>query len=298
MRLLTLTLLLVATLALGETIPEKPTKYFNDNANLVSDATAHRLNETLAQFERDTSNQFVVVTYPYMDTESDAADYTQRISKSWGVGQKGKNNGLVLFVFMKTADGHGKIYAQVGYGLEGAIPDATAYQIIQKMIPAFKSKDYEAGLDTGIKDFMTAAKGEYTGNGKTVAETLHFPHGWIFWSFMILALVVLVGLIIYYSCFAEDEPYVEPASLGISRRSFIDNVSPAPPSRSYAGPYTPPPAYVDAGYVAPSYISPSDDSPSRSSDDDYSPSSSSSSSDSFFSGGGGGFGGGGAGGSF
>lgn len=301
MRILTLVLLLIATVAVGETIPQKPTKYFEDNAGLVSDATAHRFNETLAQFERDTSNQFVVVTYQYMDTDSDVADYTQRIAKSWGVGQKGKNNGLVLFVFMKTADGHGKIYAQVGYGLEGAIPDATAYKITHNMASFFKARDYETALDTGIKDFMTAAKGEYTGTGKTVAETLHFPRGWVFWGSAILLLLIVGSIVIYYGIFFEEDPEEFPV-YSSSRRSFIDNT---PPSRSYAGPSIPPPAYVDIPYVPPSFVS--DDRPSRSSDDDDSSSSSSSSSssgfgfgggDSSFSSGGGSFGGGGAGSSF
>jgi uncharacterized protein len=157
----------LATASFAETIPTKPTRYFNDFAGLVDAGKAIQFNEQLAQFERDTSNQFIVVTYPKMDTDSDVADYTQRIAQSWHVGQKDKNNGLVLFVFMNPR----KIYVQVGYGLEGAIPDITAHSIIENVIkPYFKEKNFNEGFEKGINAFIKASAGEYKGNGKTVAE--------------------------------------------------------------------------------------------------------------------------------
>lgn len=184
----------------AETMPEKPTKYFNDYVGLVTPDQALSFNEQLAQFERQTSNQFVVVVYPYMDTESDAADYTQRIAQSWRVGQKDKRNGLVLFVFMKTANGHGHIQAQVGYGLEGAIPDATAFKITQHMGSYFKSRDYDTGLVVGIVELMNASQEEYEGNGKTVAEQPVDFSGFLKvmgWIIFVLALVSIPAVIYY-----------------------------------------------------------------------------------------------------
>ena len=84
----------------AETMPSKPDRYFNDYAGVVDQATALQLNEQLAQFERDTSTQLVVAIYRTMESESSVADYTQRIAQTWGVGQKGRNNGAVLFVFV------------------------------------------------------------------------------------------------------------------------------------------------------------------------------------------------------
>src|SRR6266446_4844676 len=104
----------------AETLPSKPDRYFNDYAGVVDQATASKLNEQLAQFERDTSTQILVAIYRSMESESSVADYTQRIAQTWGVGQKGRNNGAVLFVFVADH----QMFIQTGYGLEGALPDA------------------------------------------------------------------------------------------------------------------------------------------------------------------------------
>ncbi len=152
----------------AEVIPPKPPGYFNDNANVVSRDTALRLNEQLAQFERETSNQLLVAIYPTMQTDSDIADYTRRVAQAWGVGQADKRNGAVLFVFVQDR----KMFIQVGYGLEGAIPDLTAFDITERRIkPLFKANDYEGGLAIGVESMMKAALGEYKGTGKTVAES-------------------------------------------------------------------------------------------------------------------------------
>jgi Beta-propeller domains of methanol dehydrogenase type len=106
----------------AEVIPPKPDRYFNDYAGVISKSAALRFNEELARFERETSDQVVVAIFPKMQSESDIADYTQRVAQAWGVGQKERRNGVVLFVFVQDR----KMFIQVGYGLEGALPDITA----------------------------------------------------------------------------------------------------------------------------------------------------------------------------
>jgi len=151
----------------AEVIPPKPAGYFNDYAGVVSKESAYRFNEQLAQFERDTSNQVVVAVFPKMQSDSDIADYTQRVAQAWGVGQKERRNGVVLFVFIQDR----KMFIQVGYGLEGALPDATAFDITERHIkPLFRAGNYEAGLATGIDLIRKAIRGEYKGLGRTVAE--------------------------------------------------------------------------------------------------------------------------------
>ena len=151
----------------AEVIPPTPKAYFNDYANVVSKEAASGFNEQLAQFERETSDQVVVAVFPKMQSDSDIADYTRRVAQAWGVGQKDRRNGVVLFVFIQDR----KMFIQVGYGLEGALPDATAFDITERHIkPLFRTGDYEAGLTTGIDLIWKAIRGEYKGSEKTVAE--------------------------------------------------------------------------------------------------------------------------------
>ncbi len=173
----------------AEVIPPKPDRYFNDYAGIISKEAALRFNEQLAQFERDTSNQVVVAIFPKMESDSDIADYTQRIAQAWGVGQKDRRNGVALFVFVHDR----KMFIQVGYGLEGALPDATAFDITEYRIkPHFRANDYEAGLAAGIDSILKAIRGEYQGSGKTASEarSKKLP-GIAFLAFFILFAVVM-----------------------------------------------------------------------------------------------------------
>jgi uncharacterized protein len=152
----------------AEVLPPKPANYFNDYAHVVSPATATLLNTRLEEFERKTSNQILVVVFPKMESPSSIEDYTVRLAQAWGVGQKQHNNGAVLFVFIQDR----KMYIQVGYGLEGALPDATAKQIIENEIkPRFRKGDYDGGLTAGVNAILAATQGEYRGTGRTVAES-------------------------------------------------------------------------------------------------------------------------------
>jgi uncharacterized protein len=165
--LLGLAILLATNAQAAEVIPPKPDRYFNDYAGVISKQAADRFNELLAQFERETSDQVVVAVFPKMQSDSDIADYTQRVAQAWGVGQKERRNGVVLFVFIQDR----KMFIQAGYGLEGALPDITAFDITEYRVkPLFRSGNYEAGLATGIDLICKAIRGEYNGSGKTVAE--------------------------------------------------------------------------------------------------------------------------------
>ena len=178
----------------AEVIPPKPNGYFNDYAGVVSKDAASRFNEQLAQFERDTSDQVVVAVFPKMQSDSDIADYTQRVAQAWGVGQKERRNGVVLFVFVQDR----KMFVQVGYGLEGALPDATAFDITERHIkPLFRAGNYEAGLATGIDLICKAIRGEYKGSGKTVAES----HGIAGVVSNILPLIIFIIVLMLLSRF-------------------------------------------------------------------------------------------------
>src|ERR1051326_3837268 len=167
----------------AEVIPPKPDRYFNDYANIISSDAALRFNEQLAQFERETSNQVVVAVFPKMQSDSSIEDYTYRVKETWHVGQKGLNNGAVLFVFIQDR----KMFIQTNYGLEGALPDATCFDITEyKIKPRFRTGDYEGGLAEGIDSIFKAIRGEYKGSGKTVRERTRSDHASGFFGNLIL----------------------------------------------------------------------------------------------------------------
>lgn len=158
---------LVAGISAAEVMPSKPERYFNDYAGVTSIPVQQELDRKLEAFEKSDSSQIIVAIYPRMQSDSDIADYTQRVAESWRVGQARTNNGAVLFVFVEDR----KMYLQVGYGLEGAIPDITAKDITEYRIkPHFRNNDYNAGLTAGVEAIIQAARGEYQGTGRTAND--------------------------------------------------------------------------------------------------------------------------------
>ncbi len=160
---------------------------------MVDQGTASALNEQLAQFERETSDQILVAIYPSMQSESSVSDYTQRIAQTWGVGQKDRNNGAVLFVFVADH----QMFIQTGYGLEGALPDATAWDITHNVIaPHFKQNDYAGGLRAGVTAMIQAVRGEYKGTGKTRKESESASGSGLPIPLIVFLLIVIVFIIV------------------------------------------------------------------------------------------------------
>ena len=193
-----------------EVIPPMPAAYFNDYASVVSTATASQLNQTLENFERQTSEQLVVAVFPKMQSDSSVDDYTVRVARSWRVGLKDKNNGAVLFVF---AQDH-RMFVQVGYGLEGVLPDALCKRIIDEQIaPRFKAGDYEGGLTAGVQSLIAATKGEYKGNGQTVGDQRGNHSGNSIFPILVIIFVIIV---IFFGRGSGLGPWIILSGLGSS----------------------------------------------------------------------------------
>ncbi len=167
----------------AEVMPPKPQRHFNDYAGVTSRETQEQLNRRLEDLEKTNSAQVVVAIFRKMQSDSSIEDYTQRVAQNWGVGQKDKNNGAVLFVFVEDR----KMFLQVGYGLEGALPDATAKNITEFRIkPHFRNGDYNAGLRAGVDSIIQAVRGEY----RATARGQQRPPSWI--PFVVLLLIIIV----------------------------------------------------------------------------------------------------------
>ncbi len=178
----------------AETIPPAPRDHFNDYAGIVSPAVARQLNDELTQFERSTSNQIVVAIFPHMQSDSSIEDYTVRVAEAWGVGQRDKKNGAVLFVFSQDR----KLFIQVGYGLEGVLPDALCKQIVANEItPRFRNGDYTNGVAAGVHAMLAATRGEYKGTGRTVADRNRGSNrgggGGLIFGIIFVVIILIIG---------------------------------------------------------------------------------------------------------
>jgi len=141
----------------ADQLPPPPARYFNDYASLVPAADAERLDAKLKAFDEQTSNQVVVAVFPELPSPS-LEDFTIRAAQSWRAGREKLDNGVVLFVFVKDR----KSRMEVGYGLEGALPDVTAKQILDDvMAPRFRTGDFAGGLEAAVDAIIAATKGEY-----------------------------------------------------------------------------------------------------------------------------------------
>jgi uncharacterized protein len=182
-------LLLVAT-AFAAPLPPKPARYFNDYAGMVSAETADRLNRTLEDFERQTSSQILVAIFPKLPADAALEDFTVRTAEAWKPGLKERDNGAVLFIFRDDR----KMRIEVGYGLEGPIPDLIAKRIIDNEIsPRFRAGDFNGGVTAGVNALLQAARGEYRGTGKTVNEKRARKAPAIPLIFILLLFVLIVG---------------------------------------------------------------------------------------------------------
>ncbi len=150
---------------LSAQIPGRPSppKLINDFAGILRPDEISSLEGRLEQFARETSTQIVVVTVDDLQGY-DPADFAFRLGESWGVGQKGKNNGIVILVKPKIENEKGRIFIATGYGLEGVLPDAVVNGAIidKEIIPWFRQNDYYKGLESGINVIMDITRGEYT----------------------------------------------------------------------------------------------------------------------------------------
>jgi uncharacterized protein len=183
----------------SQDIPEKPVtpRLVNDFAGMLSPDEINSLEQRLVAFNDSTSTQIAIVTVTTL-MGYDKADYAQRLAEKWGIGQKGRNNGILILVKPKTPDSRGEVFIAQGYGLEGVIPDITCAEIVDNdILPAFRKNDYYSGLSNAINTLMALARGEFSAEeygqrGKKNAGQ-HMPVGLILFIIFIVILLISRG---------------------------------------------------------------------------------------------------------
>jgi uncharacterized protein len=174
--------------AQSENLPPRPDRYITDQANVVDSGALEQINSQLEQFEKDTSNQIVVAIYPSLPQDAELAQYSIDTYNAWNIGQKGKDNGALLMIFVNDH----KMFICTGRGLEGALPDAICKNIITQVIaPQFKQGNYSGGIQAGVNAMIAATKGEYKGTGSTVDEGKDSGQG-IPWGVVIFFIIIFI----------------------------------------------------------------------------------------------------------
>jgi len=186
-------LLPVAFMMEAQTLPARPDppRLVNDFAGILSESEMQSLENKLVAFNDTTSNQIAVVIVDDL-LGYDRSDYAYRVAKEWGIGQGDFNNGLLVLVKTKTEASSGQIFIATGYGLEGAIPDITCAEIIDReILPRFRENDYYGGLDAGTNVLMALAAGEYTYGNYGGGEMSPALPGIIFFIIIIMIIVIV-----------------------------------------------------------------------------------------------------------
>lgn len=168
--------------------PPNPPKLVNDYANILTADQKQALETKLYQFDDTTSNQVAVVIVSRLDG-MDVADAAIEIGRSWGVGGKKNNNGVILLISVEDR----KLNISPGYGLEKSLPDLTCQQIIKNIIvPNFKGSDYYRGIDEGTDAIIQATKGEFKAPKNYNRKGKPFSIGKII--FIIIIIVVFMSI--------------------------------------------------------------------------------------------------------
>jgi uncharacterized protein len=175
-----------------------------DDAGILSPSTISELDEMLAQHEHTTSEQIVVATLGSLQGHS-IEDYGYQLGRSWGIGQKGKNNGAILIV----APNEHKVRVEVGYGLEGQLTDAASRVIIENYItPQFRKGDFNAGVLAGTGAILRALGDDAAANLHSEAQPIAQPSEINSPSFSPLLWLLLIVIILFIVSRRSRYPYV------------------------------------------------------------------------------------------
>ncbi len=155
-----LILLFWAGFALGSDFPSRPNppRLVNDLAKVISSSDEKQLENKLVAFDKGSSTQIAVVTMQSVGSY-EIGQYAFDLAEKWGIGQQGKDNGILVLVAVDDR----KTFIATGYGVEDVVPDALAKRIVEnELLPNFRNGGYYKGLDEGTDVLIGLSEGRYT----------------------------------------------------------------------------------------------------------------------------------------
>ncbi len=177
-------------------IPEKPVpaKLVNDYAGFLTPMEQTNLEHKLVAIDDSSTTQIAVVIVKSLNGY-EINDFGTRIIQKWGIGQKEKNNGILILVKPKISGEKGEIAIVTGYGVEHLVTDALSKQIVEnEIIPAFRSGQMYLGIDKAINTLYSLTRGEFTPSQyleshRKNRQTSHFPF---------VVIIIIVFLVISF----------------------------------------------------------------------------------------------------
>lgn len=189
-----------------------PEKYVNDYVGILDRETVEKIVSLGRELEEKTTAQVAVVIVKSLGGMS-VEEYANQLFRKWGIGQKDKNNGVLLLVAMEDRS----VRIEVGYGLEGAIPDGKAGRILdQYVIPYFQKGEFSKGVYYGYLAIVAEVAKEY---GVEISGTEKLPKSDPSWEILV-PVIVFVAFVIFASVYGKRVRYVGPGGPRIPPGGF------------------------------------------------------------------------------
>lgn len=159
-----------------------PLGFVTDTAQLLRPETIARLEQTLTAFKQETGHEVAIATIPALGSSHTIETYAVELFEEWGIGKEEEDDGLLLLIARDDRE----MRIEVGYGLEGAVPDIEAGRIISEVLaPAFQAGEYDAGVEAAIERIMTDIR-----NGAPISEPRH-PFPWADIVYLVVILIII-----------------------------------------------------------------------------------------------------------
>ena len=194
-------------------IPAPTNKLVNDFASVMTTEQTLELECALRMYNDSTSTQICVVTVESLDDLS-PAEYAQQLGEKWGVGQAGKENGVIILVKKETEESGGDVFIATGYGVEGLLPDAICKRIIERtMIPKLKEGDYHGAIVDAISEIQKYLSVEF------IADEINSENlSW--WKIVLIIIILIMFIVLFTDGNTHSGGSSSFSSGGSSSRSF------------------------------------------------------------------------------